>query len=81
MTQPGRDKDSAQDLTQSDLSQDIMGRNKLQGDDQENVRNERRAVPDVKTETDDDIREGLRKLDKDVRAREDLGKGNRSSSD
>jgi hypothetical protein len=68
------------EITQTDLSQDIMGRNKLQGDDQDNVRNERHAVPDEKTETDD-IRESLQKLDKDVRAREDLGKNNRSPSD
>jgi hypothetical protein len=60
-------------LTESDLAQDKMGRNSLQGDDQARVRNQRHAVPDEKAETDD-IRESLRKLDKHVRAREDLGK-------
>jgi hypothetical protein len=80
MNNDTRKPDQTERITESDLSQDIMGRNNLQGDDQDNVRNERRAVPDEKTETDDDIRESLEKLDKDVRAREDLGKGNRSSS-
>jgi len=63
-------------LTRSDIASEEMGRNSLQGDDQANVRNQRQAVPDVKTETDGVV-ESFRKLDKDVRAREDLGKGNR----
>lgn len=64
--------------TETDLSSERMGRNKLQGDDQQNVHNERQAVPDVKQETDGVI-ESFEKLDKEQRAREDLGKGNRSS--
>ncbi|MCO6389355.1 hypothetical protein [Aliihoeflea sp. 40Bstr573] len=67
-------------LTETDLASERMGRNKLQGDDQANVQNERRAVPDVTQETDDVV-ESFEKLDKDKRAREDLGKGNRSSGD
>lgn len=73
---PGKDK--AAQRTESDIASERMGRNKLQGDDQSNVHNERQAVPDVKQETDDVI-ESFEKLDKDERAREDLGKGNRSS--
>lgn len=64
------------DLSETDLAQDKMGRNSLQGDDQTNVRNQRKAVPDVKKETDG-VLESYRKLDKDVRARTDLGKGAR----
>ena len=77
MTNPSRKSGAAdRKLTRSDLASDEMGRNSLQGDDQANVRNERQAVPDVKTETDGVV-ESFRKLDKDKRAREDLGKGNR----
>lgn len=61
-------------LTETDLAQDRMGRNKLQGDDQTSVRNQRHAVPDPKQEADE-IKESFRKLDKNERAREDLNKG------
>ena len=69
---------SNMNITETDLAQDKMGDNALQGD-QANVRNQRHAVPDVKTETDGII-ESLEKLDKDVRAERDLGKGNRDAS-
>lgn len=72
------DESKKRGLTETDLASERMGKNKLQGDDQANVRNERQAVPNVKTETDSLI-ESFEKLDKDHRAREDLGKGNRSS--
>ena len=65
--------DKAEKLTETDLAPEKMGRNKLQGDDQELVHNQRQAVPDEKTETDGII-ESLKKLDKDERARKDLGK-------
>jgi hypothetical protein len=68
----------ASKITQTDLAQDIMGNNQLQGNDQLSVDHSRRAVPDVKQDTDGLI-ESFEKLDKDVRARTDLGKGNRSS--
>ncbi|QDZ00704.1 hypothetical protein FQ775_10085 [Nitratireductor mangrovi] len=61
-------------LTETDLAQEKMGRNDLQGDDQENVRNERHAAPDAKKQTDGVV-ESFRKLDKDERARKDLNKG------
>ncbi|MDF2373098.1 MAG: hypothetical protein P1V21_20150 [Rhizobiaceae bacterium] len=70
-------KDKNMDLTETDLAQDKMGDNALQGNDQSNTRNQRHAVPDVKQETDGII-ESFKKLDKDYRAEEDLGKGNRS---
>lgn len=66
-------------VTENDLAQDKMGNNQLQGNDQSNVRNQRHAQPDTKTETDGVI-ESLEKLDKDIRAKRDLGKGNRSKS-
>ena len=65
-------------LSESDIAAERMGRNNLQGDDQANVRNERKAVPDVKKQTDAVV-ESFKKLDKDYRAQEDLGKGNRKS--
>ncbi|MDF1607513.1 hypothetical protein PZ897_04935 [Hoeflea sp. YIM 152468] len=64
-------------LTESDLAQDEMGDNSLQGDDQANVRNQRHAVPDVKQKADDSVIESLKKADKDVRAKAELGKGAR----
>ncbi|WP_417425288.1 hypothetical protein [Hoeflea sp.] len=64
-------------LTETDLAQDKMGDNDLQGNDQANVRNQRHAVPDVKQNADDGVKESLRKMDKDIRAREELGKGAR----
>jgi hypothetical protein len=63
--------------TETDIASERMGRNKLQGDDQANVHNERQAVPEVKQETDGVI-ESFKKMDKDHRAEADLGKGNRS---
>ncbi len=67
-------KDRASDIQSSDLAADRMGNNQLQGDDQTKVRNQRHAVPDVKQEADGVI-ESFEKLDKDERARRDLGKG------
>ena len=62
-------------LTESDLAQDKMGDNSLLGDDQANVRNQRRAVPDVKKKPDAGVIDSLEKMDKDVRADKELGKG------
>jgi hypothetical protein len=71
------ERDTSAQLSETDIASERMGRNKLQGDDQSNVHNERQAVPDVKQETDGVI-ESFEKLDKDHRAEKDLGKGNRS---
>lgn len=69
----------AHTVTESDIAQDEMGNNSLQGDDQASVRNQRQQVPDVKDAADESIVETLEKSDKDVRAKRDLGKGRRHS--
>lgn len=69
---------AAHEIIEADLAQDQMGKNSLQGDDQANVHNERRAVPNTKAEPDG-LMETFEKADKDVRARRDLGKGRRHS--
>jgi hypothetical protein len=69
----------ARDIRETDLAQERMGRNRLQGDDQQSVRNQRHSTPGVKREADDVV-ESFRKLDKDKRAETDLGKGSRSKS-
>ncbi|MCD7059440.1 hypothetical protein [Pelagibacterium xiamenense] len=61
-----------------EYAQDIQGKNRLHGDDQHNVRNQRQAQADARGDTDD-LLESFEKLDKDVRARTDLNKGARSS--
>ena len=62
-------------LTEADLAQDKMGDNALQGNDQAAVHNQRHAVPDVKKTPDDSVEESLEKMDKDVRAKREFGKG------
>lgn len=69
----------AHEIIEADLAQEQMGKNSLQGDDQSNVHNERRAVPDMKAEPND-LMETFEKSDKDVRAKRDLGKGRRHST-
>lgn len=66
-------------LTETDLASDIMGDNALQGDDQENVQNQRQAVPDPRQVADSGPVESARLLDKDERARKELSKGARSA--
>lgn len=61
-------------LTESDLAQDKMGDNTLQGNDQANVRNQRQAAPDVRKKPDHGVIDSLEKMDKDVRAEKELGK-------
>ncbi|MDP2122140.1 MAG: hypothetical protein Q8K28_19750 [Hoeflea sp.] len=61
-------------LTETDLAQDKMGDNALQGNDQAAVHTQRHAVAGVKKTPDDSVRESLEKMDKDVRARRELGK-------
>lgn len=65
-------------LDETDLAARKMGDNKLQGNDQQQVRNERREVPGVRPDTDSVI-ESFEKLDKDHRAETDLFKGARSA--
>ncbi|WP_309086066.1 hypothetical protein [Chelativorans sp.] len=64
-------------IGQADLADDRMGKNSLQGDDQTSVRNERQEQANARLEADD-VMESFAKMDKEVRARRDLGKGNRS---
>lgn len=65
-------------LHETDLAAERMGRNSLQGDDQANVRNQRHAQPGELPEPDESVLESFEKMDKETRARTDLGKGNRS---
>ena len=65
-------------LDEHDLASDIMGKNKLHGDNQNDHVNQRQAQAEAKSDTDD-LLESFEKLDKDVRAERDLGKGNRQS--
>ncbi len=74
----GRQDQSARDIDETDLASERMGNNQLEGDDQTNVHNERKAAPDARQEADADPVESFEKMDKDKRAREELGKGNRS---
>ncbi|MCZ4288604.1 hypothetical protein [Hoeflea alexandrii] len=67
----------AERVTEADLAQDKMGDNSLQGNDQANVRNQCQAVPGVKQKPDGNVTDSLEKMDKDVRAEEELGKGAR----
>jgi hypothetical protein len=59
---------------ETDIADERMGRNKLKGDDQASVRNQRHAVPDVRKDAGGVV-ETAESTDKDVRARRDLGKG------
>lgn len=65
-------------LDEHDLAQDIKGNNRLQADNQDDHFNQRQAQAEARGETDG-VLESFEKLDKDVRAERDLGKGNRSS--
>jgi len=76
---PATHTPAAHEITESDLAQDEMGKNSLQGEDQSSVRNQRHEVPDVKDEADNSIMETLEKSDKDIRAERELGKGRRHS--
>lgn len=60
-------------LDEFDIADDIKGRNSLAGQDQGERANQRQAQAQAKGETDGLI-ESFEKLDKDVRARKDLGK-------
>ena len=72
--------DGVERLDEFDLASDIKGRNSLQGRDQENASSQRQAQAEEKGETDD-LMESFEKLDKDERARRDLGKRDGRQSD
>ena len=64
-------------LDEFDLASDIMGKNSLQADNQDDHVNERQAQAGATGETDSVI-ESFEKLDKHIRAERNLGKGSRS---
>ena len=64
-------------LDEFDISSDLQGKNLLQGDNQNDIVNQRHAQAEEKGDTDGVI-ESFEKMDKDVRAERDLGKGNRN---
>ena len=66
--------------TETDLAEKKMGEFGQQGTAKNRLTNERDALPDVKQEADGVI-ESFEKLDKDERARKDLGKGRRHSEE
>ena len=72
---PEATSDPDRPIGETDIASDVMGRNSLQGDDQENVHNQRHAVPDAKLEPDADPVESARMTDKDARAKAELNKG------
>ena len=74
--QGAKDAGAVGGLTETDLASDIQGNNQLEGNDQLNVQNERKAQADVLQETSS-IVENAKKLDPDYRAQTELGKGNR----
>lgn len=68
---------AARKISEDDLYNRKMGDNKLQGDDQTSVHNQRQATPDSQQEPKE-VMETFAEMDKDARARADLGKGNRA---
>ena len=70
------------DLTEKDLAQDKMGDAGAQGTDPGRLSNTREAAVDTAPggdpEPDENVLDSFRKMDKDVRAAEELGKGNRA---
>ncbi|WP_102957995.1 hypothetical protein [Mangrovicella endophytica] len=50
-------------LSQTDIASDVMGDNKLQGNDQNRVHNQRQDQADAKREPDEDTLEAFRKMD------------------
>ena len=62
-------------LDETDLANERMGNNRLQGNDQGNMQNQRSAWPDTKPEPDADVVETFGRMEQGRRARADLGKG------
>lgn len=63
----------ASKVLETDLANDKMGNNELQGNDQEDVRNQRHAVPDAKVETEGVI-ESFENMDPKLRAKRENAK-------
>jgi hypothetical protein len=60
------------DVGTDDFSDDLQGRNSLQGEDQSRVRNQRHAVPGVKRQAED-VLESFEKSEAHEQARRDAG--------
>ncbi len=70
-SQGGKERNSEADparLTETDLANERMGNNQLQADDQEEVRNQRHAVPGVTKKTEGVV-ESFENMDPETRAR------------
>ena len=83
---PGKDVGDGENIiSESDLANRKMGDAGQQGTDPDRLSNERDTAVDTapggKPQPDADPIESFRKMDKDVRAAEDLGKGNRDGGD
>ena len=64
----GKPTNPASRITQTDLANEQMGNNQLQGNDQESVRNQRHAVPGAKVKAEGVI-ESFENMDPKVRAK------------
>lgn len=73
--------DPGGEVTEADLASRTMGTWKEQGTDPDRLSNTRETLPDEQQSADGSPVEAARKLDKDVRAQAELGKGNRYGDD
>lgn len=60
-------------ISESDLANDTMGNNQLQGNDQLSVHNQRQAVPDAKQKTEGVV-ESFENMDAETRAKRENNK-------
>ena len=82
--QGGKHAGATDGLTETDLAARIQGDNELQGDDQLNVQNERKAQAEALRDggaSGDIVENAKRAADPDYRAQKEMGKGNRYSDD
>ena len=82
--QGGKEAGATDGVTETDLAARIQGDNSLQGNDQLNVQNERKAQAEVLRDggaSGDIVENAKRAADPDYRAQQELGKGNRHSDD
>ena len=73
-TKSPQSRKTASDLTETDFAQERMGNNELQGNDQEDVRNQRHAVPDVTTAAEGVV-ESFENMDPETRAKREKNRG------
>lgn len=75
-----RDRRVPPDVGTDDFSDDLQGRNSLQGDDQARVRNQRHAVPGVKRQAED-VLESFEKTEAHEQARADARHARQQASE